>query len=149
MDRRKLIGTVASVLVVTPFVVKGQPTGRVHRLGILHPGTHPTSDPGKLALVAAPRPGYVEGRNLVVERRYAEGKFDRLPVFARELADLRVDAILAVGSSAIEAAKGATTTVPIVLFTGGDPVAAGLVTAKMIGLAVPKTLIARADEVIQ
>jgi putative tryptophan/tyrosine transport system substrate-binding protein len=129
MNRRKFIGRVAGVLVATPLVAKGQAAGRVYRLGILRPGPQSTSDPVLAGTFSLPLRdlGYVEGRNLVIESRYADGKLDRLPALARELADLRVDAILAVGPFAIQAAKDATTTIPIVLFTGGDPVAAGLV----------------------
>ena len=73
--------------------------------------------------------GYVEGRNLVIERRWAEGKVDRLPGLARELVQLKVDAIVAVSHAAIRSARDATTTIPIVMFTGlsPDPVAAGFV----------------------
>jgi putative ABC transport system substrate-binding protein len=71
--------------------------------------------------------GYVEGENLVVERRYAEGKIDRLPELARELVRLRVDVILAVGTGASQAAKAATATIPVVLLSNVDPIKAGLV----------------------
>jgi putative ABC transport system substrate-binding protein len=73
--------------------------------------------------------GYVEGQNLLIERRYAEGKLDRLPGLARELVELQVDVIVPVGGAAIRAAKTATTTIPIVMFGGVDPVAAGFVTS--------------------
>ena len=73
--------------------------------------------------------GYVEGQNLVIERRYAEGKLDRLPALASELVRLGVDVIVPVGGPAIRAAKAATTTIPIVMFGGSDPVAAGFVTS--------------------
>ena len=71
--------------------------------------------------------GYVEGKNLVIEFRWAEGKFDRLPELAAELVRLNVDVILTAGSPAIRAAKNATTTIPIVMVTSGDPVAFGFV----------------------
>jgi putative ABC transport system substrate-binding protein len=71
--------------------------------------------------------GYVEGQNLLVEARYAEDRADRLPALARELVQLRLDAIVAVGTTVILAMKGATTTVPVVFLTNVDPVAAGLV----------------------
>ena len=97
MDRRKFIGKFAGVLVAAPLVVKGQPAGRVYRGS--QPGPRPISDPVLAAAFTNPLRdlGYVEGRNLVVERRYADGKLDRLPALARELAALRVDVILAVG----------------------------------------------------
>jgi putative ABC transport system substrate-binding protein len=71
--------------------------------------------------------GYVEGQNLIVERRYAEGKLDRFPGLARELVRLRVDVIVAITPGAIRAAKDATKTIPIVLYGNFDPVAAGFV----------------------
>jgi putative ABC transport system substrate-binding protein len=73
--------------------------------------------------------GYVEGQNLVLEVRYADGKAERLPSFATELVGLRVDAILTEGTPAARAAKQATATIPIVLGTIADPVGTGLVSS--------------------
>jgi putative ABC transport system substrate-binding protein len=131
MNRRKFIGRFASVLVATPLVVKGPPAGRVYRLGFLNPNSPPTSVPVIADTFTNPLRdlGYAEGRNLVVERRYADGKLDRLPALARELANLRVDTILAIGPFAIQAAKNATATIPIVFLTAGDVVAAGVVSS--------------------
>jgi putative ABC transport system substrate-binding protein len=71
--------------------------------------------------------GYVDGQNLVVERRYAQGKMDRLPELARELVRARVDVIVAVGAEAVRTAKDATTTIPIIMWGLFDPVSEGLV----------------------
>src|SRR5215217_8173780 len=71
--------------------------------------------------------GYEDGRNIALEYRFAE-RNDRLPDVAAELVDLKVDIILASGTTATAAAKQVTTTIPIVMGTGGDPVATGLVT---------------------
>jgi putative ABC transport system substrate-binding protein len=97
-------------------------------IGYLSPGS-----PGPLApSVAATRQrlsdsGYVEGQNLVIEYRWAEGHYDQLPALAADLASRNVEVILATGApSSALAAKSATSTIPIV-FTGGDPVADGLV----------------------
>lgn len=73
--------------------------------------------------------GYIEGKNIIIERRFAHGNFDRLPQLAAELVDLKVKVIVAAPYPAAQAAKEATRTVPIVMLTGGDPVAAGLVTS--------------------
>ena len=129
MKRRTFIRAIASYVFVASLAASGQTPRTVYRMGILHPGTEPTADPLLAQTFTKPlrELGYVEGQNLAIEKRYANGKFDRLPAFARELLDLRVNVILAVGSSAIQAAKDATTTVPIVFLTGGDPVALGLV----------------------
>jgi putative ABC transport system substrate-binding protein len=73
--------------------------------------------------------GYVPDRDLTVETRYADGKLDRLPGLARELVQLQVDVVVAIATVSAQAAKRATTTIPIVLFPNVDPVAAGLVTS--------------------
>jgi putative tryptophan/tyrosine transport system substrate-binding protein len=71
--------------------------------------------------------GYIEGQNIKIEYRYAEGKFKRLPILAAELVRLKVDAILTAGSTATRAAKEATSTIPIVMIQDNDPVASGFV----------------------
>jgi len=131
MKRRRFIESFAGCAVAAPFGVKGQTARSTYRIGLLHPASPPLADPVLAGSFTVPlrELGYVEGRNLVIERRYALGKVDRLPGLARELVESRVDVILALGPSAIKAAKEATTTIPIVLLTGGDPIAAGLVTS--------------------
>ena len=100
--------------------------------------------------------GYVEGQNVAVEYRYAENQIDRLPALAADLVRRRVAVIVAVSTNVAMLAKAATTTIPIVFVTGGDQEQAtkiGLVinlkTAKALGLTIPETLLATADEVIQ
>jgi putative ABC transport system substrate-binding protein len=73
--------------------------------------------------------GYIEGQNLAVELRYADRNVARLPELARELVQLRMDVILAVGTLALQAAREATTAIPIVMFTQVDPVTTGFVTS--------------------
>ena len=86
-------------LLVAPHPAEAQQAGRVYRLGTLWATAPPAQDQATApTLTRALRElGYVEGQNLTVEGRYAEGKLDRLPVLARELVQLRVDVIVAVG----------------------------------------------------
>ena len=130
MDRRHFVCSAAGALCAGSVPALAQPAVQPRRLGILHAGRQaPTSDAALADAFPAPlrELGYVEGRNLVIERRYAGGQLGRLPGFARELLALKVEVILAVGGAAIQAAKDATTSTPIVLFHNGDPVAAGFV----------------------
>ena len=71
--------------------------------------------------------GYVEGRNTLIYFRFAEGKYERLPGFATELVNLKVDAIVIEGSASAQAAKNATRTIPIVMAQAGDPISAGFI----------------------
>jgi putative tryptophan/tyrosine transport system substrate-binding protein len=133
MDRRTFLAMLPGSLLAAPLAAEAQPLpGSVRRLGVLLPTPVGPSEPaGALFHLSAAlhELGYVEGRNLVIERRWAEGKVDRLPCLARELVQLKVDAIVAVSHAAIRSARDATTTIPIVMFTGlsPDPVAAGFV----------------------
>ena len=128
--RRKVIAAIAVLLFVFGCETSGAAPARVYRLGLLHPRSLVASDPlllGNWMSTPLRELGYVEGQNLIIERRYAEGDFERLPELARELVQLRVDAIFAIGGLAAKAATDATATIPIVWLGNGDPVAAGLV----------------------
>ena len=124
MDRRTwLVGSLG--LLVAPPAVDAQPASKHPRIGILRPGSPP--DPLLDAFRQGLRElGYEEGRNISIEYRWAEGRDERLPGLAAELVRLKVDVIVA-GAGAVEAAKHATTTIPIVMPVSGDPVRAGLV----------------------
>ena len=119
------------MLLAAPLAAEAQPAGKVWRLGLLSSSAPPPpSDSGSVASLwrALRELGYLEGRNLVIERRYAEGKLDRLPALARELVEARLDVIVAVAGSALQAARDATQTIPIVMgFGPPDPVAFGFV----------------------
>jgi len=122
VDRRAFVfGTVA--LPAVPLTTKGQPARSVYRIGYLSGGIpHDLPFAGSLQEL-----GYVEGRNLVVERRYAAGHLEDLPKLVSELLGLNVDLIVTQGTPATNAAKRATTTIPIVFMLAADPVQTGLV----------------------
>jgi putative ABC transport system substrate-binding protein len=105
----------------------GQQAGTLARVGILLFGT-PASDSGLSPLLRGLRElGWVEGKTIVLEYRYAAGKAERLPELAQELASLKPNVIVALGGDVVPAAKSATSTIPIVAVLSLDPVEAGLV----------------------
>ena len=114
-----------------PLVATAQPAGKVWRLGVLGAGAAPSTSAAERRQSpfwqAMHDLGWVEGQNITVERRFAEGHDERLPVLAAELVQLKVDLIVASGPSETRAAKAATDTIPIVFASAGDPVAFGLV----------------------
>src|SRR5262245_57992221 len=119
---------VAVVLLAAAVIAEAQQPAKVVRIGFLGPTSAASNADRIEALRAGLRGlGYVEGKNLVIEYRWAEGKFDRLPELAAELVRLNVDVILTSGTPGIRAAKNATTTIPIVMVTSGDPVSFGFV----------------------
>jgi len=131
MDRRAFIAWLAVGLLALPLATKAQQAGRIYRLGVLAPGTRSTSTTGLVQRLAADMRelGYVEGQNLLLESRFGEDKPDSFPGLARELVQLKPDAIVVIGTLGLEASKNATTTVPLVFLSNVDPVAAGLVTS--------------------
>jgi putative ABC transport system substrate-binding protein len=130
MNRRGFIAGLGSAA-AWPLVVRAQPGGKLPRLGILSPGRSELPEPGVMMLDAFVQGlnelGYAEGRNLILERRYAEWRPGRLRELAAELAGAGVDVIVALATPAARAAKQATSTIPIVAVAVGDPVADGLV----------------------
>ena len=128
IGRRQFL-IVAGALLASPLRVEAQQTGKVYRIGYL--GTTPLTTPAQLriweALLQGLRElGWVEGKNIKIEDRYSEGKYERFPDLAAELIQLRVDVLVAVAGPATRAAKEATTTIPIVSVAVQDPVALGL-----------------------
>ena len=129
MDRRSFIGTLVGGLLAASLAVQAQQAAKIARIGLL--GNDPV---GGAHLLEAFRQGlrdlgYVEGRNVVIEDRSAEGKPERLPALAAELVALKVDVILATTVLTAVAAKQAIKTIPIVFFAAADPIRSGLVTS--------------------
>ena len=122
MVRRKFIGGVAGALLAASLTAHAQSVGRVYRIGILEPIPAVQNAANLDALRKGLRNlGYVEGRNLIIEYRSADGRAERFPDLAAELVRLKVDLILTRGTPAARAAKSATETIPVVMATMGDP----------------------------
>ncbi len=130
--RLTLVVTLALALFAAPLAAFAQqPQEKVPRIGFLIAETLSGQASRVEALRAGLRDrGYVEGKNIAIEFRLAEGNYDRLPELAAELARLKVDVLVTFGIKALVAAKAATTTIPIVIpATSSDPVALGLVSS--------------------
>jgi putative ABC transport system substrate-binding protein len=104
-----------------------QPAGRVPRIGYLSPGIRSDSYSREAFQQGLRGLGYVAGKNILIEYRYSEGKFERLPELAEELVRLKLDVIVTVGTPPAQAVKAATKTIPIVMALISDPVGTGLV----------------------
>jgi putative ABC transport system substrate-binding protein len=131
----RFIAFVALLFFIAPPEGEAQPAGKVYRVGLVF-DTSPVSEmagsdpihPGAKAFVHGLRAlGYVEGQNLVLERRSAEGKFERAADIISELIRLKMDVIVTATNRMTQQAKAATTTIPIVMVISTDPVGAGLV----------------------
>jgi putative ABC transport system substrate-binding protein len=110
-----------------PLAAEAQPPGKVSRVGFLSTVANPQTAYFFSAFTDGLREhGYVQGQNLLIERRYSEGKTERFPDLVAELVRLNVDVIVAPGTGPAVAAKRATSTIPIVTVLVGDPVGAGL-----------------------
>jgi putative ABC transport system substrate-binding protein len=124
--RAFLMGPLA--LLAAPLAAEAQESGKAPRIGVLGPRTRSDAAPFLDAFLQGLRElGWTEGKNIVIEYRWAAGRADRLPALAAELVRLKVDLIHAGNTSAAVAARNATSTIPIVMATGGDPVGLGLV----------------------
>jgi len=119
VDRRAFIGTVAGGLLLAPLAGGAQQARKVYHLGILSPAAPPAASDRRTTTVSLPNllseRGYVEGQNLLVERRFASARRDRLRPLARELVQLGSNVIVTLGNEATAAAKDATTSTPIVM----------------------------------
>lgn len=130
MDRRTFVAAVAVSLGVLPPVADAQPAGKVFRIGVLGNTTMRPDDEfrNSIWVLALRDLGWVEGKNVVFERRASDGNAERLPSLARELVGANVDLIATFSSADAAAARQATSVIPIVMiFTGLDPVEEGFV----------------------
>src|SRR5262245_45627631 len=128
MKKRLALWLLATLFLANVSLADAQQTGKIFRIGILDVSTAS----GSAVLLDAFRQemgklGWIEGKNITFEYRFADGKFDRLSGLAADLVRLKVDLIVVSGGPPALAAKSATTTIPIVVTTSGDPVAQGLV----------------------
>ena len=124
MRRRDFITLLGGAATAWPFGVGAQQTKKIPRIGVLWPNPPATFEFMRQGLKDL---GYVEGRNIDFEFRWAEGSLDRLPEMAADLVRLQVDVIVTLAPPATLAAKDATQTIPIVFVAMGDPLASGVV----------------------
>ena len=128
--RRRLIIAIGAGVLAAPFGSFAQQQGKVWRVGFLSLRSRPASfDPDTFGAFSngMRELGYVEGKNLVIEWRFADNKYERLPDLAAELVRLKVDVIVTAGAAATSAAQKATTAIPIVFGSDSDPVSSGFV----------------------
>ena len=130
----KLFWLLTAILLVSIHRAEAQQPGKVPRIAYLS-GASPSTSPARREAFGQGliELGYVEGKNVVIERRWADGKFDRLPALAAELVLIKVDIIVTAGPQTTRPAKEATSTIPIVMAQDPDPVGNGFVAS----LALP------------
>ncbi len=128
MNRRTFVGGLVAGTLAAPLVAGAQQAGKMPRIGVLMFLYSPDADPPQAFRQRLRDLGYVEGRDFVIEYRWAEGKLERLPELAAELVRLKMDVLVPTGGTpAILAAKNATREIPIVFPVAADPVGSGLV----------------------
>jgi putative ABC transport system substrate-binding protein len=128
MERRAFMAAIAGGLLAAPLAAEAQKPGKVYRIGWLAI-TAPTSAPrpSESFLQGLRDHGFAEGQNVIIERRYSEGREDRHAAFVAELVQMKVDLIVTGTSAAAHAAKQATSTIPIVMVAVANPERQGLV----------------------
>jgi putative ABC transport system substrate-binding protein len=129
----RLVVMLALVILTAPLIAEAQPSANLPRIGILLTGAPPPAPDHSMSLGAFRQGlrdlGYVEGQNIILEFRYAEGRFERLPGLTAELVHLKVDILVAGGSQPVQVLKQSTSTIPIVGVALADPVGTGFSTS--------------------
>ncbi|MFS8087165.1 MAG: ABC transporter substrate-binding protein [Acidobacteriota bacterium] len=125
MDRRRFIASMVGVVLATPLAAQAQQAGKVYRIGFLWDSPDVFPDALDAFREGLRELGYVEGRNIAIEYRWAEGKPERMRELAEELVRLKVDVIMAPSSIYTGAAKRATSTIPIIFMSHADPLGSG------------------------
>src|SRR6516165_5523364 len=116
----------ATFIFAQVYLAHAQKQGSIPRIGVLYLGSLPNAN-FDVFIQELRELGHIEGKNILIEYRYAEGKENRLPELATELVRLKVDAIFTAGTPALFALKQATKTIPIVFFNTSDPIGTGVV----------------------
>jgi putative ABC transport system substrate-binding protein len=130
VNRRRFVGTLGLSLLAAPLAASAQQPGKIWRIGYLDQGSAARNRRYLEAFQQGLRDlGWVEGKNIAFEVRFADGKTDRLPALAAELVRLKVNLIATSSTPAALAAKQATTTIPIVIGFAADPVGSGIVSS--------------------
>jgi ABC-type uncharacterized transport system substrate-binding protein len=128
VKRRDFITLLGGAAVTWPLVARAQQSGKLRTIGFLGPNTHSAASEWVAAFVQRLRElGWMEGRTITIEYRWAEGREERFAEIAAEFVRLKVDVIVTSGTPAVMASKKATSVIPIVFATAGDPVGSGLV----------------------
>jgi ABC-type uncharacterized transport system substrate-binding protein len=128
MKRREFITLIGGAAVAWPFVARAQQSGKLATIGCLVPGTPSSHGQWFAVFVQRLRElGWIEGRTVAVEYRWAEGRSERFAEIAAEFVQRKVDVIVTASTAAVLAAKQATSVIPIVFAAAGDPVGIGLV----------------------
>jgi putative ABC transport system substrate-binding protein len=126
MKKQIFLVALCAMLLALSVPVAAQQQLKVHKIGWLSPGSAASANI-ELFLREFRKLGYIEGKNIAVESRYADNKFDRFPLLVDELVRLKVDVVIVSGSAGTVAAKKTTSTIPIVFLSLPDPVALGLI----------------------
>jgi len=130
MKRRQFITLLGGLAVAWPLAARAQQAGKLYRIGFLaNDPTIPTQPAGRAFLDGLRDSGFIEGKNVIIDRRFTEGRLDRYSPLVDELVQLGPDVLVTSANDATQAAKQATTTIPIVMMNVSDPIGQGIVTS--------------------